>query len=61
MARSKRKVIDWKPGESYSAARNRWWSSLTIEEKKQFVLEANELGRKLQARVTAARRRKSAA
>ena len=60
MAKRKEKKIDWKPGESYSAARSRWWNSMTPAEKLEALRDANALGEKVRARMLASRRKSAA-
>ena len=60
MAKRAEKKIDWKPGETYNQARNRWWNSLTLKEKREFVKEAEERGREYVRKMFAGRRKSAA-
>jgi predicted Fe-S protein YdhL (DUF1289 family) len=60
MAKRAEKKIDWRPGETYNQARNRWWNSMSMQEKKQVLKEAEELGREFVKKMFASRRKSAA-
>lgn len=60
MAKKSEKKIDWKPGETYNQARNRWWDSMSMQEKKEMLKEAEVLGKKFVKKMFASRRKSAA-